>query len=72
VPPALHQIGHALDQSDVDASTGSRGARERALLWLQRHLHELPTGTQLLHPVATYGHKATNAVVAIFLTLAAS
>ena len=65
VPPALHQIGHAL--------TGdSTGVRERVLTWLQQHLHQLPTGTQLLHPVATYGHKAGEAVVAIFFTLAAT
>ena len=42
------------------------------LTWLQQHLHQLPTGTQLLHPVATYGHKAGEAVVAIFFTLAAT
>jgi len=74
VPPALHQIGHALNQSDLGAAASgdTSGARERVLAWLQQHLHELPTGTQLLHPVATYGHKATNAVVAIFFTLAAT
>ena len=42
------------------------------LTWLQQHLHRLPTGTQLLHPVATYGHKAGEVVVAIFFTLAAT
>ena len=42
------------------------------LTWLQQHLHQLPTGTELLHPVATYGHKAGEAVVAIFFTLAAT
>jgi predicted PurR-regulated permease PerM len=42
------------------------------LAWLQQHLHQLPTGTELLHPVATYGHAATDAVVAIFFTLAAT
>ena len=31
-----------------------------------------PRGTELLHPVATYGHKAGEAVVAIFFTLAAT
>jgi predicted PurR-regulated permease PerM len=40
--------------------------------WVQQHLHQLPTGTELLHPVATYGHKAGSAVVAIFFTLAAT
>ena len=42
------------------------------LAWLQHHLHQLPTATELLHPVATYGHKAGEAVVAIFFTLAAT
>jgi predicted PurR-regulated permease PerM len=70
VPPALHQIGHALDQN-VTGGTAS-GVRDRVLVWLQQHLHQLPTGTQLLHPVATYGHKAGAAVVAIFFTLAAT
>ncbi len=69
VPPALHQIGHALLGNELD---GSSGARERVLLWLQHHLNQLPTGTQLVHPIATYGHKATDAVVAIFFTLAAT
>jgi predicted PurR-regulated permease PerM len=68
VPPALHQIGHALGGPPAHAT----GVRERVLVWLQHHLHQLPTGTQLLHPVATYGQKAGEAVVAIFFTLAAT
>jgi predicted PurR-regulated permease PerM len=69
VPPALHQIGHALGTAPPAHATG---VRERVLSWLQQHLHRLPTGTQLLHPVASYGHKAGTAVVAIFFTLAAT
>jgi predicted PurR-regulated permease PerM len=42
------------------------------LVWLQHQLHRLPTGTQLVHPVATYGHRAGEVVVAIFFTLAAT
>ena len=42
------------------------------LTWLQHHLHQLPSGTELLHPVATYGQKAGEAFVAIFFTLAAT
>jgi len=72
VPPAIHQIGHALNRNDLSAAAGSGGVRERVLAWVQQHLHQLPTGTQILHPVATYGHKATNAIVAIFFTLAAT
>jgi predicted PurR-regulated permease PerM len=47
VPPALHQIGHALGTTPAHAT----GVRERFLTWLQEHLHQLPTGAQLLHPV---------------------
>jgi predicted PurR-regulated permease PerM len=73
VPPALHQIGHALNEGDVSrAGVPSKGIKHDVLTWLDRHLHDLPTGTQLLHPVATYGKKATDAVVAVFFTLAAS
>jgi len=74
VPPALHQIGHALNRSDVTggSTSSTTGVRERVLAWLQQHLHQLPTGTQLLHPVATYGHKATNAIIGVFFTLAAT
>ena len=70
VPPALHQIGHALDQNALGGT--APGVRENVLVWLQQHLHQLPTATQLVHPVATYGHKAGTAVVAIFFTVAAT
>jgi predicted PurR-regulated permease PerM len=69
VPPALHQIGHALV---VGPPSGTTGVREHVLTWLQHYLKHLPTGTQLVHPIATYGHKATDEVVAIFFTLAAA
>jgi len=73
VPPALHKVGHALDQRVVGASGGHGAAvRTRILSWLQQHLHQLPTGTELVHPVATYSHKAGTVVVAIFFTLAAT
>ncbi len=67
VPPALHQIAHA-----IGAPGETTGVRAHVLTWLQQHLHQLPTGTQLVHPVATYGHKAGEGVVAIFFTLAAT
>ena len=72
VPPALHQIGHALGHAPIagDGQTVSIG--DRMLAWLQLHLHRLPTGTEILHPVATYGHKAGEAIVAVFFTLAAT
>jgi predicted PurR-regulated permease PerM len=69
VPPALHQIANAL----AGTHTGQAiGVRDHVLTWLQQHLRQFPTGTELLHPVATYGHKAGEAVVAIFFTLAAT
>jgi predicted PurR-regulated permease PerM len=68
VPPALHQIGHALGHNPGQAS----GVRGSVLVWLQQHLHQLPTGSELVHPVATYGHRAGEAVVAIFFTVAAT
>ena len=74
VPPALHQIGHSLNQNALETVSQKHptGVRERALVWLQEHLHRLPTGTQLIHPVASYSHKATTVLVAIFFTLAAT
>jgi predicted PurR-regulated permease PerM len=71
VPPALHQIGHALGHS---AGTGAHptGVGDRALAWVQAHLDRLPPASALVHPVATYGHKAGEAVVAVFFTLAAT
>ena len=74
VPPALHQIGHALQENAViGAGSGhAAGVPDRVLGWLQLHLRRLPTGAELIHPVATYGHKAGEAIVAIFFTLAAT
>jgi len=69
VPPALHQIQHALDQHNV---RNSGGIRHDALAWVDRFLHRAPSGGDLLHPVAAYGHQATSAIVAIFFTLAAT
>jgi len=73
VPPALHQIGHALGSGPVGtAGEQPTGIGDRALAWLQGHLDRLPTATELVHPLATYGHKAGEAVVAVFFTLAAT
>ena len=69
VPPAIHQIGDALHSVQP---RHPNGVKERMLVWLQQHLRNLPTGTELVHPVATYGHKAGTAIVAILFTLAAT
>jgi predicted PurR-regulated permease PerM len=74
IPPALHQISQALAQPGTGSGAvrNSTGVRYDVLAWLDRQLHDLPSGSQVLHPVAAYGHKATDAVVAVFFTLAAS
>src|SRR5262249_6437925 len=40
--------------------------------WLDQHLEKLPSGADVLHPVATYSHEATHAIVVVFFTLAAT
>jgi predicted PurR-regulated permease PerM len=74
VPPALHQIRRALHQHVADGRSARppTGIRADVLTWVERHLKQLPSGHDLLHPVASYGHYATQAIVAIFFTLAAS
>jgi predicted PurR-regulated permease PerM len=70
VPPALHQVEQALSQP---TTTGSgHGVRHDLLAWVQHQLQSLPSGAAVLHPVATYGKKATAAVAGAFFTLAAS
>jgi AI-2 transport protein TqsA len=68
VPPAVHQIQHALEAKRV----GPHGITHDVLAWVQQTLHSIPSGHDVLHPVATYGHQATHAVVAVFFTLAAT
>jgi predicted PurR-regulated permease PerM len=70
VPPALHQIGHALGHAPSGSHTN--GVGERALVWLHRQLARLPSASALVHPVATYGEKAGEAIVGVFFTLAAT
>jgi predicted PurR-regulated permease PerM len=73
VPPALHQLSQALhEQQSGTAPAHPSGIRESVLAWVDRRLHQLPHGSKLLHPIAAYGHKATDAVVATFFTLAAT
>jgi predicted PurR-regulated permease PerM len=73
VPPALHQLSQALhEQQSGTVPAHPSGIRDSILAWVDRQLHQLPHGSKLLHPIAAYGHKATDAVVATFFTLAAT
>jgi predicted PurR-regulated permease PerM len=73
VPPALHQLGQALSQPENGVAVqGSTGFRHDALVWVDRELRQLPHGSNLLHPIASYGKKATDAVVGVLFTLAAT
>jgi predicted PurR-regulated permease PerM len=74
VPPAVHQVQQALSHPEETGAAvrHSTGIRHDVLLWLDTHLRQLPSGTAIFHPVAQYGHKATDAVVAILFTLAAT
>src|SRR6476619_2896570 len=74
VPPALHELEHALSQpgSNGVPIRDSTGIRHDVLVWVNRQLHELPHGSNLIHPIASYGRNATTAVVAVLFTLAAT
>jgi len=74
VPPALHQLGHALNQPIASGTVAnSTGVRHDVLAWIDKTLNHLPSGSAaLLHPIASYGRKATDAVVAVFFTIAAT
>ena len=69
IPPALHEVQQALSQP---AAASGHGIRHDVLVWIQRQLRKVPSGAAVLHPVATYGKKATDAVVGVFFTLAAT
>jgi predicted PurR-regulated permease PerM len=74
VPPALDELKHALSQPLVTGSSvsHSKGIRHDVLVWINEHLRHLPSGSAIFHPIATYGHKATDAIVAVFFTIAAT
>ncbi|HLX20457.1 MAG TPA: AI-2E family transporter [Gaiellaceae bacterium] len=72
IPPALHEVSAAIRQNDASAANHSTGLRHDVLVWIDTHLKKLPSGTSIFHPIAAYGHKATDAVVAVFFTLAAT
>ena len=75
VPPAIHQLEQALHRrvDDHGLTVGeSTGVRHDVIAWVNRYLHDLPSGHELIHPVASYGHQATGMIVATFFTLAAT
>ena len=74
VPPAIHEVGQALAQPGPSGSEirHSTGIRHDVLVWLDKSLHDLPSGAKILHPLATYGGKATHWIVACFFVLAAT
>lgn len=74
VPPALHELKRALAQPAVGSSSvdHSTGIRHDVLVWVDTHLRKLPSGSEIFHPIAAYGHKATDAIVAVFFTIAAT
>jgi predicted PurR-regulated permease PerM len=74
LPPLVNEVTQALNQRGAGAVAvaQSTGIRHDVLAWLNQHLKQLPSGTDLLHPIASYGQKATDAIVAVFFTLAAT
>jgi predicted PurR-regulated permease PerM len=74
VPPAVHEVGQALAQPGPSGNSirHSTGIRHDVLVWLDKSLHDLPSGAKLVHPVATYGSKATHWAVAFLFVLAAT
>jgi predicted PurR-regulated permease PerM len=74
LPPAIHEVERALNQTGKNGTAvrNSTGVKHDVLIWLNQHLGPLPSGKDLIHPVATYGQKATDVLVGIFFTLAAT
>jgi len=74
VPPAVHQLKDALAQHANGTATvaHSTGIRHDVVVWVDTHLRNLPSGSSIFHPIAAYGHKATDAVVGVLFTLAAT
>jgi predicted PurR-regulated permease PerM len=73
VPSAVHELRQALAQPTAGTSLAhSKGFRHDVIVWVDSHLRTLPSGSSIFHPIATYGHKATDAIVAVFFTLAAT
>jgi len=73
VPPALHELKRALAQHAAGVPVShTTGIRHDVLVWINEHLRRLPSGSQIFHPIAAYGHKATDALVGVLFTIAAT
>jgi predicted PurR-regulated permease PerM len=76
VPPALHQVDHALSPSGkaqiAQAANTSHGIKHEVLVALQKRLKNLPSGTKLVKPLAQVGITAFEVIIGIFFTLAAA
>jgi predicted PurR-regulated permease PerM len=68
VPPALHEISRALHHQQGHPG----GIQHDVLTWVNKYLHKAPSAHDVLHPVASYGHAATHAIVSTFFVLAAT
>jgi predicted PurR-regulated permease PerM len=76
VPPALHQVDHALSPSGkaeiAQAAESSSGVKHEILSALQKRLKHLPSASKLVRPAAHVGLTAFEIIVGIFFTFAAA
>ncbi len=76
VPQAIDQVQQAIgdlptSKSELhDATKTSTGIKHDLLIDLQRHLNDLPSGSELIHPAITITTTALEVLVGIFFTLA--
>ena len=71
VPRALSQVQAALDQSSQPTRVGS-GAGDRVLKAIDKRLHDLPSGGNLIHPAVSAGEQAAVVILGIFFTFASA
>jgi len=76
VPPALHQVDHALSPGGeaeiAQAAQSSSGFKHEVLTALQKRLKNLPSGTKLVKPLAQVGVTAFEVLIGIAFTFAAA
>jgi predicted PurR-regulated permease PerM len=72
LPPALRQLHEALTSPRYTVHGHSKGFEHNLVSWVNQQLQHLPSGSAVIHPIATYGKKGTEAVVGVLFTLAAT